>query len=66
MEKYIYFDNSIQKVKLIYYIDLLDSEIFQAFISFNFDDYGLQLMKTQNSVSPKIRILHKTDKTKDF
>ncbi len=27
------------------------SEIFKAFISWNFDDYGLQIMKTQFSVS---------------
>ena len=28
----------------------------QAFICYNFDDYGLQLMKTPNSKSQKIRI----------
>ncbi len=38
------------------------SEIFQAFISWNFDDYSLQIMKTQNSVSQKIFILHKINK----
>jgi len=27
----------------------MQSEIFQAFICYNFDDYGLQLMKTPNS-----------------
>ncbi len=27
------------------------SEIFQAFISWNLDDYGLQITKTPNSVS---------------
>ncbi len=27
-----------------------------------FDDYGLQIMKTQNSVSQKIRIIHKINK----
>ena len=26
----------------------MQSEIFQAFICYNFDDYGLQLVKTQN------------------
>ncbi len=35
------------------------SEIFQAFNSWNLDDYGLQIMKTHNSVSQKIGILHK-------
>ncbi len=30
------------------------SEIFQAFYSWNVDDYGLKIMKTQNSVSQKI------------
>ncbi len=42
-----------------YIINSLNSEIFQAFISWNFDDYGLQTMETQNSVSQKIRILNK-------
>jgi len=27
----------------------MHSEIFQAFICYNFEDYGLQIMKTQNS-----------------
>jgi len=27
----------------------MQSEIFQAFICYHFDDYGLQLMKTPNS-----------------
>ncbi len=43
----------------ILYRFITHSEIFQAFISCNFDDYGLQIMKTQNSVSQKIRIIHK-------
>ncbi len=30
------------------------------------DDYGLQIMKAQNSVSQKIRILHKINKKKDI
>ncbi len=42
------------------------SEIFQAFISWNVDDYGLQIMKTQNSVSQKISILHKINKKGHF
>ncbi len=35
----------------ILYRYITQSEIFQAFISWHFDDYGLQIMKTQNSVS---------------
>ncbi len=31
---------------------------FQAFISWHFDDRGLQIMKMQNSVCQKIWILH--------
>ncbi len=38
----------------ILYRFITQSEIFQAFISWNFDDYGLQIMKTQNSESQKI------------
>ncbi len=34
----------------ILYRFITQSEIFQAFISWNFDDYGLQIMKTPNSV----------------
>lgn len=37
-------------------------EIFQAFILFNSEDYGSQIMKTSNSMSQKIRISHKTGK----
>ncbi len=54
------FCHSFQKGKPIYYKGT-QSEIFQAFISWTFD-YGLQIMKTQNSVSQKIRILHKINK----
>ncbi len=32
----------------ILYRLIKQSEIFQAFISWNVDDYGLQIMKTQN------------------
>ncbi len=46
----------------ILYRFITHSEIFQTFISWNFDDYGLQIMKTQNSVSQKIFILHKINK----
>ncbi len=35
----------------ILYRFITQSEIFQAFISWNVDDFGLQIMKTQNSVS---------------
>ncbi len=38
----------------ILYRLITQSEIFQVFISRNVDDYGLQIMKTQNSVSQKI------------
>ncbi len=41
------------------YIHSTQTDIFQVFISFNFDDYKRQLMKTPNSVSHKIRILWK-------
>jgi hypothetical protein len=40
----------------------MESEIFQAFICYHFDDYGLQLMKTPNSRSQKMRILHELKK----
>ncbi len=36
------------------YIHSTQTDIFQVFISFNFDDYNWQLMKTPNSVSQKI------------
>ncbi len=41
------------------YIHSTQTDIFQVFIYFNFDDYKWQLMKTPNSVSQKIRILWK-------
>ncbi len=50
----------------ILYRFIKQSETFQVFISWNFDDYGFQIMKTQNSVSQKIRILHKINKKKDI
>ena len=37
----------------------MQSEIFQAFICYNFDDYGLQLMKTPNSKSQKLEYCEK-------
>ncbi len=47
MKKVNIFCQSFQKVKPLFYIDSLQSEIFQAFISW----LGLQKTKTQNSVS---------------
>ena len=44
------------------YTHYMESEIFQAFICYHFDDYGLQLMKTPNSRSQKMRILHELKK----
>jgi hypothetical protein len=35
----------------------MQSEIFQAFICYNLEDYCLQFMKTQNSKSQKNRML---------
>ncbi len=37
------------------YIHSTQTDIFQVFIYFNFDDYNWQLMKTPNSVSQKIK-----------
>ncbi len=48
------------------YIHSTQTDIFQVFISFNFDDYNWQLMKTPNSESQKIRILLKTNTKKEF
>ncbi len=48
------------------YIHSTQTDIFQVFISFNFDDYNWQLMKTPNSVSQKMRILLKTNTKKGF
>lgn len=39
VEKFIYISNSIQNMTFI-----TQSKIFQAFISFTFDDYGLELI----------------------
>ncbi len=38
------------------YIHSTQTDIFQVFISFNFDDYNWQLMKTPNSVSQILNI----------
>ncbi len=48
------------------YIHSTQTDIFQVLISFNFDDYKWQLMKTPNSVSQKIWILLKTNTKKGF
>jgi len=42
----------VEKVKLIYYrlSTCMQSELFQAFICYNFNYYGLQVMKTPNSI----------------
>ena len=50
----------------IIFIHYTQTDIFQMFISFNFDDYYWQLMKIPNSVSQKIRILLKTQTKKGF
>ncbi len=56
MQKVNIFCHSFQKVKPhILYRFITRSEMFQAFIFWDFDDYGLQIMmKTQNSVSQKM------------
>ncbi len=46
MQKVNTFCLSFQKVKPISYRFITQSEIFEAFISWNFDDYVLQIMKT--------------------
>ncbi len=63
MKKFNIFCHSFQKVKPIYYKDsITQSEISQTFISLKLYDYGLQIIKKQNSVSQKIWILHKINK----
>ncbi len=59
------FCHSFQKESIIK-IHYTQSEIFHAFISWNFNDYGIQIMKKQNSVSQKIVILHKINKKKGY
>ncbi len=58
MKKFNIFCHSFQKVKPIYEI----VKYFEPLFIYLFYDYGLQIMKTQNSVSQKIRILHKINK----
>ncbi len=63
MKKVIFFVTHFRKWNHILYRFITHKrEIFQASISRNFDDYGLQIIKPQNSVSQKIRILHKINK----
>ncbi len=62
----IYLSLILESETHILYRFITQSEIFQAFISWNFDDFGLQKMKTLNSVSQKIRILHKINKKRIF
>ncbi len=67
MKKVNIFCHSFQKVKPIYYIDSLRIEwnISNLYFIFLNVDYGLQIIKTQNSVSQKIWILHKINKKSD-
>ncbi len=66
-EKCQYFLSLISESEAhILYRFITQSEIFQAFISWHFDDYGVQITKTQNSVSQKIRILHKINNKRIF
>ncbi len=52
MKKVNYFLSLISESEThVLYGFITQSEIFQAFISWNFDDNGLQIMKTPNSVS---------------
>ena len=53
-------------MKLLYYIDSLHTDWYISSVCFNFDDYNWCLMKRQNSVSQKIRILLKTNTKKIF
>ncbi len=60
MKKVNIFCHSFLKVKPIFYIDSVHrvkylKPLFLEIV----DDYGLQIMETQNSQSQKIRILHK-------
>ena len=61
LEKIIDFNNSIKSATHILY-RLIPPKVknVKPFICVHPDDYGLQLMKTQNSVSQNIRVLQKT------
>ncbi len=56
-----HFLNGISEINQLFddILIIWPAPVFQVFISFNFDDYNWQLMKTPNSVSQKIRILWK-------
>lgn len=49
----VYLSPSIQKVKLIIQIYYTETAIYQVFISLNLDCYGVKLLESQNSMSPK-------------
>ncbi len=51
--------HSFQKVTCYIYSLQIELNISSIYFLINVDDYGLQIMQTQNSVSQKIRILHK-------
>ena len=55
MIKLIIFHNVMIKIKRSYILDSLHTtEIFQVFYCFNTDDFGIQLMKGQNSYLKKL------------
>ncbi len=62
MKKVNIFGHSFQKVIPILYRFITHRVKYFNDFSWNFDDYGLQIMKTQNSMSQKIRILHEINK----
>ncbi len=68
MKKCQYFLSLISKSEthILYRLIIHRVKYFKPLQSSNFDDYGLQIRKTQNSVSPKIRILHKINKKLDI
>ncbi len=49
MKKVNIFCHSESETHILYRF-ITQSETFQDFISWNFDDYGLQIMKTQNII----------------
>ncbi len=55
MKKVNIFCHSFQKVKPILYRFITQSEIFQAFISWNFDDYGYTIIDLDNE-NPKFSV----------
>lgn len=61
VKKFNFFCQSLQKVKLITHVDT-----FEVFISCNFDGWGLNIMKTQNSVSEMFQIVKKLNREKSW